>query len=77
MGFLLGPSLGHKQRVHVLSFDELDHLPEFRPLVKVNSPDVLSAADATEGSLATEEQQSTLNAKRILDEAFRGPWETR
>ena len=66
-----------KQRTYDLSFREFKSLSAFRPLVRVKSPDVSSTVDSTEDALANEEQQSTINAKRILDKAFRGPWERR
>jgi hypothetical protein len=50
---------------------------EFRPLVRVRSPDVSSTGGATEDALAEEEKQSVTNAKRILCEAFLGAWEFR
>lgn len=46
-----------------------------RPLVRVSIPDVSSTTNtAGEYDLADEEQQSIINARRVLDEAFRGPW---
>lgn len=50
---------------------------EFRSLVRVSTPDVPSTTDATKDSLIDEEKQSIINAKRILDEAYRGEWKSR
>lgn len=60
----------NKQKISILSSDEPNYPNEFRPMVKVKRPDV-------EDSLANAEKHATINAKRILNEAFRGPWETR
>jgi hypothetical protein len=66
-----------RQKVYILLTKELCSAYGFRPLVRVDSPDVPSTAGAIEDSSANEETHSTINAKRILDEAFRGPWELR
>lgn len=50
---------------------------EFRPLVRVSSPDASPTAGATETTLGHEENESLINAKRILDEAYRGAWDFR
>jgi hypothetical protein len=55
-----------------------DNGRQYRPLVNVSSPAIVSAVDTTEEDLSSEGKSSVvINAKRILDKAYQGQWVSR
>jgi hypothetical protein len=54
-----------------------DRHREAGPIVRVSSLDTSSAAGTTEDLLASEEKRSLINARSVLNQAYRALWESR
>ena len=66
-----------RQRPEFLPSSRGEPPREYRPLVRVSSPVASPTAGTTGDALADEEEQSLINAERVLDEAYRGAWDFR